>query len=366
MSDVTELQVDRGDYRRTRIVTREAEPLAEDQARFRIERFALTSNNVTYAVAGDTIGYWRFFPREGEWGVVPVWGIGVVEETRSDLEVGEAIYGYFPMASEAVMEVGRVKPGSFTETSKHRAALPPLYNNYRRLAAEPGGDQFLDERCLYFPLFMTSYAIADWLLDNDMFGAEQVVIGSVSSKTGLGVAKFLRRMAPAVRIVGLTSPANVAFVEGLESCDLVLPYGREADIPADMPTAYVDMSGNAELARTLHHHFEDSLVLSSRVGATHWEGSAIGQGAGKGAGREPLPGAKPEMFFAPSQILKRETDWGPGKFVAKAGAASLGLAQELSGTLRIDRIASADALAQVWGEFLDNAVPPTRAVMVAL
>ena len=44
----------------------------------RIEKFALTSNNITYGVAGDIIGYWQFFPAEGDWDRIPVWGIGEV------------------------------------------------------------------------------------------------------------------------------------------------------------------------------------------------------------------------------------------------------------------------------------------------
>ena len=35
--------------------------LAEGQVRFRIERFAVTANTVTYATVGDTLGYWDFF-----------------------------------------------------------------------------------------------------------------------------------------------------------------------------------------------------------------------------------------------------------------------------------------------------------------
>lgn len=42
-----------------------------------IERFAFTANNVTYGAAGDTIGYWKFFPataNENGSGVVCLFG----------------------------------------------------------------------------------------------------------------------------------------------------------------------------------------------------------------------------------------------------------------------------------------------------
>ena len=350
-----ELQVSRNDYRDTRVVDAEARELNDGEVRLELERFALTSNNVTYAVAGDRIGYWQFFPVNAEWGKVPVWGIGRIVETRAEgLEVGERIYGYFPMADEVVMKTGRIKSGSFTEVSEHRAQLPPLYNNYRRLIVEPEG--FEDERCLYFPLFITSYAIYDWLKDNDGFGAEQLVIGSVSSKTGLGVAKLVAGDAELdLEVIGLTSPGNVAFVESLEACDRILTYERENEI-AKCPTAYVDMSGNVELGRTLHHHLGEDMVLSSRVGATHWEGADMSP-------HGDLPGAKPQMFFAPTQVLKREREWGPGAFMAKASEASLALARDLKGTIAIERVEGADAVADVWRDLLDNKVAPSRGIM---
>jgi hypothetical protein len=35
--------------------------LSDRQVRLRIERFALTANNVTYAASSFAIGYWQFF-----------------------------------------------------------------------------------------------------------------------------------------------------------------------------------------------------------------------------------------------------------------------------------------------------------------
>jgi hypothetical protein len=39
-----------------------------------IDRFAFTSNNITYAVAGDMLDYWGFFPDEGRWGRIVLEG----------------------------------------------------------------------------------------------------------------------------------------------------------------------------------------------------------------------------------------------------------------------------------------------------
>ena len=84
-------------------------PLASGQVRVQVESFALTANNITYAAMGDMLQYWQFFPApEPSWGIVPVWGFGTVQESlHPDVVVGERLYGYWPMASEAVLSPHR-------------------------------------------------------------------------------------------------------------------------------------------------------------------------------------------------------------------------------------------------------------------
>ena len=62
MSTNVTLEVDRADCGETRLVEVALDELGEDQVRLRVDRFALTANNVTYAVLGDMLGYWDFFP----------------------------------------------------------------------------------------------------------------------------------------------------------------------------------------------------------------------------------------------------------------------------------------------------------------
>jgi hypothetical protein len=59
-----------------------------------------------------------------------------------------------------------------------------------------------DQRCIFFPLFMTGFVIADLLSDNDWFGAEQIVVGSASSKTGFSAAEFIKRAGFEGSLVG--------------------------------------------------------------------------------------------------------------------------------------------------------------------
>ncbi|MEO1202273.1 MAG: DUF2855 family protein, partial [Pseudomonadota bacterium] len=81
----------------TRVTDSTTPALDEGQVLMAIERFAFTANNISYAVIGERFGYWKFFPVDAEWGVIPVWGFAkVVESRHSGVEVGERLYGYWP------------------------------------------------------------------------------------------------------------------------------------------------------------------------------------------------------------------------------------------------------------------------------
>ena len=360
MTQCTELWVDRQQLRNTRAVTATLPPLREGEVLVAIDKFGLTSNNVSYAVSGDALGYWGYYPAEGSWGKVPVWGCADVVESRcAQVPVGDRLWGFFPMASHAVLQPGKVREDQFLDVAGHRQALPALYNGYRRTLAEPEFLRAMEvERCLLFPLFATSFVLCDYLADNDFFAAKQLLIGSVSSKTGFGLAEMLHS-DPGItqRIIGLTSPANAAFVEGLGCCDEVVVYGEEARIDATLPTAYVDMSGDAHLTATLHNLLGENMVVSTMVGATHWEE--------RGDTGE-LPGARPTFFFAPGQIAKREADWGPGVVMMRAMMASAEVAKKVQGEMSVEWCRDVQALDRLWHDLLDNRVAPSRGLMVSL
>jgi len=72
---MTEIWVDRDDYRKTKIIEVETPALAEGEVLVSVDKFGLTANNVSYAVSGKTIGYWGYYPADNNWGKVPVWGM---------------------------------------------------------------------------------------------------------------------------------------------------------------------------------------------------------------------------------------------------------------------------------------------------
>ena len=358
MPTVTEIWVNRENYRETKIVEASADSLVDNQIRVKLDKFGLTSNNVSYAVSGDMIGYWNYYPAEDPWGKVPVWGLGEVIESGSDeIAIGERLYGFFPMASEVILTPGNVQPGAFVDVTTHRLELPALYNQYRRTQADPDFLQQMEaERCLLFPLFITSFVLYDYLVDNDYFGADQVVIGSVSSKTGFGLAELIKQDG-AKGVIGMTSAGNLSFVESLNCCDQTLVYGNESEIDTSLRTAYVDMSGNAQLTETLHNLLGDNMVESCMVGATHWEN--------RGRAKD-LPGATPTFFFAPGQIAKRDAEWGPGVSWDKGSAAGAEIAKKISDKMNIELVTGAEAAADIWKAMLDNQVSPSRGLLVSI
>ena len=62
----------------------DADALPPDGLLVKVDRFAFTANNITYAEIGDKLGYWRFFPAPEGWGHVPVWGFAEVIESRHE------------------------------------------------------------------------------------------------------------------------------------------------------------------------------------------------------------------------------------------------------------------------------------------
>ena len=319
------------------------------EAVIKVDRFALTANNITYGVAGDIIGYWQFFPAEGEWGRIPVWGIGTVTESdHPDIKVGARFYGYYPMSSELVVKPEKVNERGFTDAANHRAALPVVYNQYSAMTPELGYDPAYDNHAMvYRPLFTTSFVLDDWLADSDFFGANSVVIGSASSKTGFGLAFMLKRRG-GKKIVGLTSPQNQAFVESMGLYDQVLSYDDVEQL-AQEPTAFVDMAGNRSVLSRIHHHLTDNLVCSSGVGITHWESRD---------GEDPadLPGAQPTMFFAPSQIVKRNEELGPETYQRLIGEATAAFFADVDSWVTIEEHDFSE-VEQVYNTVLAGASP---------
>jgi hypothetical protein len=352
------LLIDRDDLRNTKVVDAPTPELEDGQARLRVDAFGLTANNVTYGAAGDMLGYWTFFPApevgdDVNWGRVPVWGFADVIESRCDaVGEGERLYGYLPMSTELVIVPTAVSAGSLTDGSAHRAALPVVYNQFTRCANDPGYDPAREDMAMLFrPLFFTSFMIDDLLDDHEFYGAGTVVMTSASSKTSFGTAVIMQQR-DGVEVIGLTSPGNVEFVEGLGCYDRVVTYDQVADLPVTA-AVLLDFAGNADVVRSVHSHYGDSLKNSQIIGLTHWE-DRVGS-------TDPLPGPAQEFFFAPTQIEKRRGDWGARVLEERLGTAWLDFIAKAETWVTVDHGTGADAVAEVWAELAEGTTRPDRA-----
>jgi hypothetical protein len=327
MTEHTRLFTDKQALNHTRAVSGPLPRVGRGEALLRIRRVAVTTNNITYAAFGDAMQYWNFFPTgEAGWGHMPVWGFADVEASDVDgVEAGERFYGYFPVASHLLMKPVRVTERGFYDGAEHRLALTSAYNQYTRTTADPAyRAQDENYQPLVRPLFITSFMLADFLQDNAFFGAKRLVVSSASSKTAYGTAFCLEGLQ-GVELVALTSPRNKAFVEGLGCYHRTVGYDELSGLDANVPTLYVDFSGDEDLRAKVHHHFGASLVYDC------YAGSAQNTNFLRDTG---LPGPEPKFYFAPVQIRKRNADWGHAEVNRKFNEAQLAFIRRVSDPAR--------------------------------
>lgn len=350
-----DLLVDRTDLSATSIVETAEPELAEGQALLKVDRVGMTANNVTYAVFGDAMHYWDFFPAAAPFGRVPLWGFAEVVASRAaGVSEGTRLYGYLPTSSHLVVEPAKVDTKGFRDASAHRQHLPAPYNGLTTTTADPAYTA-LDEdlQVLYRPLFMTSFMLADYLQDNGLFGADCAIISSASSKTSYGTAFLL----DGVHRIGLTSAGNKAFTESLGCYDEVLTYDEVASLPTGK-ALYVDVAGNAGLRRAVHEQVVP--VHSAVVGAAHHSADP------SFGGGEELPGGKPTFFFAPDQMRKRYADWGPDAVEGRHAEAWARFVPVVKGWVDVVLGVGPEALQQDWLETLAGDTPPRTGHVIQL
>ena len=326
--------------------------------------FSLTTNNVTYAAYGAAMRYWDFFPTgDADWGQVPVWGFAnVVAAAVEGIREGERFYGYFPPASVLRVQAANVGKRGFRDGTAHRQALPAAYNQYVRCDVDPlytaSSEAF---QAIYRPLFITSFTLADFLADNNWFGAQRVVISSASSKTAYGTGFCI---GDAVETIGLTSERNREFVAGSGCYRHTLTYAELDTLDAQVPTLYVDFSGDRELRSAIHHHCRE-LRYSCVVGSAQTVVLP-----GQAPKKQTLPGPAPTFFFAPEQILKRTAEWGAQTFGEKLGNAWSRFGAHVNDPqrelLRIVEGRGLDAAQQVFAQLLAGGVTPQEGHVIRL
>jgi hypothetical protein len=355
---MTDFLVKRDDLRECRIEESAAPELGPGQALLRVDAFGLTSNNVTYAVLGEAMSYWDFFPAEDGWGRVPMWGFAEVGQSEvSGVDAGTRLYGYLPPSSHLVVTPVDADERGFLDGSPHRAALPSAYHRYLATAADPFHRPDTEEiQMLLRPLFFTSFLIDDQLADDGLVERGPIAISSASSKTAIAAAFLLARRQEA-ELVGLTSPRSAEFVEGLGIYDRVVRYDA-IDSLGRGPATFVDVAGDGAVRLAVHSHYGEDLLHSMAVGFTHWEEPR--------AGAAELPGPAPAFFFAPDRVLKRAAEWGRGDLESKVAEAWHPFCEWTQGWLEAIRGQGFEALRSAYLEVLEGRVDPRTAHVLRL
>ncbi len=354
------LEIDRRDLGATRLVEETLAPLAPGQVRLRVERYAVTANTVTYAVTGDVLGYWGFFPgRDPDWGRVPAMGWAeVVASAQPEIPVGGRYYGWFPM-SRYVDVAATPAPEGFRDDGPHRAPHAPVYRSFVRTDRDPyyqPGADAEDRHALLRGLFITGFLADDFLDDQAWFGASRVLVLSASSKTAIGFAHCADARA-GIEVIGVTSAANHAFTHALGCYDEVVTYEEIGSVPPGAPIVSVDMSGNGQVLERVHAHFGGQLRHSMAIGRSHHDAPPRSEG---------LPGPRPAFFFAPSQVKKRLQDWGVQGYQARTAESLRRFVDGSRRWLAVQHSSGPAAATAAWREAHAGALPPQAGRIASL
>ena len=333
--------------------------MQEGEVLFEIDKYAFTSNNITYAVVGEQIKYWDFFPAASPWGIVPVWGFAkVVVSKNSSVEVGERFYGYFPMSNYLIARPGNVKPSGFFDVSEHRKHLAPIYNYYSCNAADPGYQKEKEDfQPIIKPLFATSFLIYYFLKDNDFFEAENIIITSASSKTALGLAFLLNKnkKEDGKKIIGLTSDKNSEFVINSGYYDEVINYSNILKNMSHKSTVIIDFAGNSVLLNNIYEKLSEALKHVALIGLTDWKSEKQ---------FKEIPVAK--FFFAPTHIQNKYQEWGAEKTNLLLGKALHDFVNDAVNWIELTYIKDQQSLTDLYLNMLKGIVDPSKGYIVQI
>ena len=365
---MNQFQTLKSDLSQSRIIDIDSISIADGEIQVKVESYAFTANNVTYGVAGDTIGYWNFFPagnnQNNEWGCIPMWGFAkIIHSENKDLKIGERLFGYFPAADSLILSPIKVSDQSFVDGKEHRRELPPVYNNYVRLAGELNYDSSMDaERALLFPLHITAFCLCDSLAEDSYHEASQIIIVSASSKTAIGLAQGLSDIEHSPKVVGLTSQANSEFVENLGCYDEVISYEDLDNIDYSAGSVMVDMAGNREILGTLHGELGDNMLKCLTVGMTHWDNETTAEDAlGQAMLRD-----RTEFFSAPAHIQKRIGDWGHDGYAKKTNLFMTTRALQSKDWMEVKEIVGLENFTSIYQDVVSGKINPKEGIIVSL
>ncbi len=344
--------IDKSDISSINIIDEISEKLGAGQVKFKLEKAALTANNISYAVLGERFKFWDFFPHSGG-GILPVWGYAKVVETECDeVNIGNRFYGYYPLAEELIVQPVKINDYGFVDGKKHRQVLPQIYNYYENVNKNGVQKEMEAAYMVFQPLFATSFLLAHYFMDNDSFGGKQVFITSASSKTAMAFAAVLSHMDDAIELVGITSAKNVSFCESTELYHSIIDYESTGGLQNNAGVI-VDFAGNRSILAKLQDQIFHSLKKSITVGLSHWD---------QAVGEEKLP-FKSELFFAPDHAVRKQKEWGGKEFKVKLNKSLFPFLKKSFNWLQYN---SSEDVFSNYEELVKGQVPPHQCIILKL
>ena len=351
--------VDKSNFFKTSFEENKLPALQAGEVLFNIDKYAFTSNNITYAVVGEQVKYWDFFPADAPWGIVPVWGFAEALASENDaIKTGGRYFGYFPMSDYLIVKPGGIKPHGFADASEHRSHLSPIYNFYTQVPRIPHYQKETEDYLpIIRPLFATAFLIYHFLKDNDFFSAENIILTSASSKTALGLAYMLNenKKSDGKKIIGLTSKKNIDFVESNNYYDEVISYDKAVEKNTGENTVIIDFAGNADLLNDFYQKLNDALKHVALIGLTDWS-------AAKNFKQVPVA----KFFFAPTHMQDKYKEWGAEKTNLLLGQNMVGFISDMKKHLEIDVVNDNNSLQELFINMLKGNIDPSKGYIVSL
>ena len=326
----------------------------ENEVILEIERYAFTSNNITYGVIGDTLGYWNFFPAEEPFGIIPVWGFANVTSSNNEYILeGDRFYGYFPMSRYLKVIPKKGNDFGFVDDSNHRRKLPPVYNHYSKIIKH--ADESLEYHPLIKPLFLTSFLNYFFLQDEKFFDCDQIILTSASSKTALSLAFLLSKykLKDNKKIIAITSEKNMQFVSEIKFYVIVLSYDNAEENLKRSKSVIVDFAGNSDYLKKLSDHLGDGLKHVSLIGLADWSSKT---------NFKIIPNSK--FFFAPNHAEKRYREMGVKRTTLLADELLKEFIMKVKNYIKLEYCNDPKDIHELYLKSLKGKIDPSKGYMV--
>lgn len=364
MTHLRSLVIDRGNEHSAELKDFQlplTDALSDGSVLLKLDIFGLSTNNITYAVKGNEMGYWNFFPVDDAHSQLPVWGYSTVTASQHEhFKVGDKYYGYFPMASHIVVQPDKITPFGFSDVNPTRKGMNPIYDYYtdvRNDVTYKPEDEAM--QVLYRPLFFTSYLLHDYLQQADYFESKRIIVTSASSKTAYGLGALLHeRIATGQNdfgVVAMTSPRNVEFVKSLGIYSSVMTYDDIASLDDSTKTLIVDHTGNQELLNN----------MADKLGDSHTHTALIGAVQNDNLDQKGLP-KHGKFFFAPIQAQKCIERWGHAKFGEEYAKAWSMFKDKANNWVELKSLSSLKEAEQAYLHLFESTQSPRDGIVVKL